>query len=279
MKIELDVPYAKSSSDIRLLDLYIPERESSNHAAILWIHGGAWYKGDKAQFRTVAEWFCHRGYCCASMRYHLSQERTYPAAIEDARLAMQFMRTQARNLGYEEDRIAAAGSSAGGYLAAMLALIDLQDELARTSELTRRDTKPNAVVLFCPVTHVHDKRSFKRQFMGVDEQDNPELYLGASPIDRIKGGEPPFLIMQGDADTLTPLNEIIEFQEQLRNVGSHVELLVHRGVGHGFGYGTQSEAQLLSCETAHRYLQGVIANLARKKYGGNNDETGSVYRH
>jgi acetyl esterase/lipase len=247
------------------MDLYYPEPESApiRRAAILWIHGGGWWQGDKAQFGPTAAWFCERGYVCASMKYRLSQKATFPAALEDARLAMQFLRARAAELGIDSNRIAAAGSSAGGYLAAMLAMLGPKENLGRAEELSFLDTRPNAAVLYCPVTTLHRERATIHRFMGCEEREAPDLYRTASPIDRIQGGEPPMLLLQGDEDHLTPLSEVAEFVQRLREVGTIAELEVLPGVGHGFGYGVHTEAQRKSCEVALRFLKQILDDKDR----------------
>lgn len=237
----------------------MPEVGAASGSAILWIHGGGWFKGDKRQFAEPAAWFCERGFVCASMKYHLTHEKPYPAAIEDARLAMQFLKRNAHAFGFDPGRIAAAGSSAGGYLAAMLALIRPEDRLGSSAELTSADTRPAAAILYCPVTAMHEHKEHVRRFLGCVERENPGLYREASPIGRIRGGEPPFLIVQGDADAATPLEENAAFRDRLTAAGVDAELAVLPGVGHGFGYGVRTDAQKAACAAAYRFLRRVLA--------------------
>jgi acetyl esterase len=258
MPVSYDVSYGSILPETRLMDIWVPDG-MKNGAAILFIHGGGWAKGDKKQFHEVAAWFAASGFVCASMKYRLSTEKPYPAALEDARLAMQYMRDHADELGFDPAKLASAGSSAGGYLAAMLALIAPEDELGRSPGLHRTDTRPNAVALYCPVTTLHVDKEFVKAFMVVSESEDPELYREGSPVDRIKGGEPPFIIMQGDADVTTPLAEVRTFAERLVEVGSKVEVVVLPGVKHGFSYGIETEAQQRSIHSILRFLQSEFA--------------------
>ncbi|KRE82474.1 hypothetical protein ASG89_14550 [Paenibacillus sp. Soil766] len=258
MQVHYDVSYCTEMPETRVLDLFLPE-ENKNGAAILFIHGGGWAKGDKGQFRDVAAWFAERGFVCASMKYRLSTEKPYPAALEDARLAMQYMRIHADELGFNPAKIASAGSSAGGYLAAMLALIQPDDRLGRTAALVMMDTRPNAVALYCPVTTLHVDREFVLKFMAIPESDAPELYREGSPIDRISEGAPPFIIMQGDDDQTTPLEEVRAFAEKLIEAGSRAEVVALPGVKHGFSYGIMSDAQKRSIQSILAFLQAEFA--------------------
>ncbi|WP_178019558.1 alpha/beta hydrolase [uncultured Paenibacillus sp.] len=257
MRVRHNVSYSAHDPDSRLMDIWQPKER--NGAAILFIHGGGWEKGDKMHFADLAKWFAEHGYLCASMNYRLSQQAIYPAAIEDARLAVQYLRERTAEYGFDSGKLAVVGSSAGGYLAAMLALIDPEDELGRTEELRMRDTRPNAAALYCPVTTLHKDQNFIRKFMGAAEADAPDLYREGSPMDRIKGKSIPWLIVQGDRDKTTPLEDAQAFVRKLAAAGSRAELLTLAGVGHGFGYGIESEAQRQACRGVLRFLQSVFA--------------------
>lgn len=258
MQVQYDVSYCSILPETRVMDIWLPDG-GRNGAAILFIHGGGWTKGDKRQYHDVAAWFAQRGFVCASMKYRLSSEKPYPAALEDARLAMQYIRGQAGALGFDPSKIATVGSSAGGYLAAMLALISPEDALGSTPELEIADTRPNAVALYCPVTTLHVDKEFVRRFMVLSEAEAPERYREGSPIDRITGGEPPFIILQGDADVTTPLAEVEAFARKLVETGGRAELVTLPGVGHGFGYGVAKEEQQRSIAEIRRFLQAELA--------------------
>jgi acetyl esterase/lipase len=244
--------------EIRTMDVWLPDAPSRNGAALLFIHGGGWKAGNKQQFADVAAWFCRHGFVCASMKYRLSGEAKYPAAVEDARLAMSFLRGQADRWGFKPDKLASIGSSAGGYLAAMLGLTATEKGGIEEGPLIRL-SRPNAIALYCPVTTLSADRAFVREFMGVHVQDAPELYVEASPIHRVRGTEPPILVVQGDADTTTPIEEARLFVQRLQEAGGSAELVTLPGVGHGFGYGVKTDAQQTSCEHMLGFLRRTLA--------------------
>lgn len=120
----LHIPYAAVSPS-QYLDLYLPNTPGKKPLLVL-VHGGGFLYGD-SQTRQV-EWMYHyfrqRGYACASLNYRLAQEAPWPAAIEDVKAAVRFLRANAASYGIDESRIALWGESAGGYLAAMAAVTD-----------------------------------------------------------------------------------------------------------------------------------------------------------
>ena len=157
MSPQLDLPYRERFPDACRIDLYPPE-DGGTGAALLFIHGGGWSAGGRKQWRAVAEYCAEQGLFCASMSYRLVPAHRFPAAVEDARLAMAWLRARAEEYGFSADRVGAVGSSSGGHLVAMLATIAPGDPLGVTPELATTDTRPNAVICYCPVVSLHSGR-------------------------------------------------------------------------------------------------------------------------
>jgi acetyl esterase/lipase len=256
MRTEFKVPYSGEFTDSRRLDLFFPEYHA-NGCAMLFVHGGGWSGGSPRQWHPVCEHFARRGYVAASAGYRLMPKARFPDPVEDVRLAMAFFRDHADEYEFDPNKVAAVGSSAGGYLVAMLATIGPDDDLGVTAELSARDTRPNAVVCYCPVTDLHEagrRGQGARKFLGATEEEDPELYCTASPIDRVSGAEPPFLFLQGDADPTTPQDEVAALCEKLRQSGDPHEMVVLRGAVHGFGYGVSTPPQEESVRHVERFL-------------------------
>ncbi len=260
----LDVPYSTSHTDFRKLDVFLPGGEQ-NGACIFFIHGGGWAGGEKVSWHAVMEHFARLGYVCTSANYRLSPEWRFPAHVEDVRLAMSFVKERASEYGFEAHRVAALGSSAGAHLVAMLATIDAGEELGMTGEVNVRDTKPDAAVLLCGVLSCHyyecESEGVPRmidRFLGASPSEKPELASQASPLDRIDGDEPPFLMVVGDADPTTPVALHEAFRDRVRAGAGKAELHVLPGVKHGFGYGVKTEAQKKTLALVGPFLKEVL---------------------
>jgi len=244
-----DIPYSERFPDACRIDLYLPG-PPANGAALLFIHGGGWSTGGRKQWRSVAEFSAGQGLFCASLSYRLAPAHRFPAALEDVRLGMAWLRARAEEYGFAPDRIGAVGSSAGGHLVAMLATLGPDDPLGVTPELPSTDTRPNAALCYCPVVSLHSGRPESapledcyREFLGATEEEASALYALASPLDRITGQEPPFLFLHGDADMDVPPAQSVLMAERLRAVEVPAEVVLLPGVEHGFGYGMKTEAQ------------------------------------
>lgn len=262
MQLQLNLPYSRRFLPARTLDLFLPDHPRANGRAILFIHGGGWAGGSKEQWHSTAIHFCALGYVCASAEYRLAPRSRFPAQIEDVRLAMAFLRGRARRWGFDPQRIAAFGSSSGGHLAAMLGTVDATDPLGVTRELKRRDTRPNAVVCYCPVTILRrDSRGHQvipkacADFLGCRPAAHPALSRTASPLDRITGEEPPFFFAHGEADSTVPVHHSTDMAAALKARRVKTRLLILPGVEHGFGYGVLSDAQRASARAAARFLE------------------------
>lgn len=260
MNAKMDIPYGREHAASRFMDIFQPGG-ARNGCAMFMVHGGGWSGGSRAQWNRLAEHFTGQGFVFASVTYRLAPAAVFPAQIEDVRLAMSYLRGQASELGFHPTRIAAMGSSAGGHLVALLSTVAPDDPLGATDELVLKDTRPNAAICYCPVLSLHDKDYTAKaltdcclQFMGGTESEKPEAYRDASPIDRVTGAEPPFLFIHGDADDTVPVQQSMAMHEKLAAARIESHAVVLSGVGHGFGYGAETDPQKRSLELVRRFL-------------------------
>ena len=137
------------------LAIYVTKPETwkaqDSRPAVLFFHGGGWVGGSPGQFTEHARYFASRGLVCFQVQYRLlDRKNTDPptVCIRDARSAMRWVRSRATEFGIDPNRIASAGGSAGGHLAATLGTIDAHDE---PEEDTSVSTRSNAMLLFNPV--------------------------------------------------------------------------------------------------------------------------------
>ena len=135
----LDVPYS-DVSPTDYVDIYVPDSESAPPLYVV-IHGGGFVANDaeSRQAQWMYRYFRDHGFACASVNYRLAQEAPFPAAIEDCKAAIRFLRAHAEEYGYNADRIAVFGESAGGYLAVMCAVTN-DDEFNDLSFIGQDET-------------------------------------------------------------------------------------------------------------------------------------------
>ena len=217
----------KTQNGISLnLDVYKPlnySQRGRSYPAIVFFFGGGWVNGSKAHFKPQAEFFARRGLVCVTVSYRIhSLHGTSPtAAIQDARDAMRWVRSHARELRINPQRIIASGGSAGGHLALATALISHYD--APHSAI---DPRPNALILFNPVVNT-SSRGYGAQKMGRDS-------LLASPYHNVTIGLPPMIIFHGTKDKVVPYQNILDFQSRVQSFGNYCYVSSFPGKSHGF---------------------------------------------
>ena len=189
---------------------------------IIFFHGGGWNSGDYKQFERQSMYFASRGMIAISAEYRIkSKHGTTPIqAMEDAKSAIRFVRKNSKSYSINSQRIAAAGGSAGGHLAAVTANIDLFDNVNEDLGIS---SKPNLLVLYNPVIDFGS-----RKWLWID---NPS---DASPVHNISKGSPPTIILTGTKDKIVPVETIMNYKKIMESVGSRCDVILYDGAEHAF---------------------------------------------
>lgn len=226
------------------LDLYRQEGTAAPRPLIVYIHGGGWTFGNPragAAFRdfpAILAGLAERGFVVAAIEYRLSREAVFPAQRDDVTAALAYLRSNATRLGIDPTRIALWGLSAGAHLGALNALncgqapcvqgfagwfgvYDIETYIVDSHGVTN-----SRVLLGCP-----------------DTPCSRETLAAASPIDHVRAGAPPVLLLHGLDDTNVPSGQSQEFARRLREAGNAVDLMLLPKSGHGFIGSTTAETQ------------------------------------
>ena len=204
--------YGQAGGHDLKLDLYLPTTPVSKGKGwpvVLYLHSGGWRVGSKEEGGMYAKLFTDRGIALASADYRLSNEAIWPAQILDSKTAVRWTRANARRYGLDPARIGAFGTSAGGHLVALLgttagveALEDRAQGSSQQSSRVQAVCDVSGPVDLSIPTHSLIGKLAVRGELRATPQENPALYRQTNPALYAKGGEPPFLIIQGDADKL-----------------------------------------------------------------------------
>ncbi len=204
-----DIVYKEVDGRALKLDIY--ERKDLDRAAplLIFIHGGGWKSGKKEDYRVYTLAFAQRGYVTASISYRLSGVAKYPAAIEDVKCAVRWLRAHAEDYGFAPDKIALIGGSAGGHLSLLAGYAD-EDAFSAPCDADASSRVQAVVDLYGPVdltTEYARGHDLTTSFFGVSYEEAPELYRQASPLSWITPDDPPTLIFQGTIDDLVPVSQ------------------------------------------------------------------------
>ncbi|HLL46793.1 MAG TPA: alpha/beta hydrolase [Longimicrobiaceae bacterium] len=238
--LERDVAYAAMGGQPLRLDLARP-RGPGPHPLVVLIHGGGWSGGDKAAHHADMLLLAGQGYAAASVNYRLAAapRNVFPAAVEDVRCAVRWLRSRAGEYDLDPSRVAAVGSSAGAHLAAMLGTAAGVPALDGACPVSGPSPEVSAVVA---VAGPHDIRTagaldpgqrwMVENFLGARPEDQPARALLASPAVHAHPGAPPFLLVHGTADDVVPVRQSRSMRDTLRAAGVPVTLIELPGVGH-----------------------------------------------
>ena len=94
-----NLTYARYGERELQLDLYRPKERAQPLPAIVCIHGGGWFKGERSSMTQLAQALAARGYVAVTISYRLSGEAKFPAAIQDAKAAVRWLRANAEKFG------------------------------------------------------------------------------------------------------------------------------------------------------------------------------------
>ena len=190
------------------------------------IHGGGWVAGTPTIMNCVGEAFAERGWVVANIRYRLHKPEEGTTAfdsVKDAKSAVRYVRSHAKELGIDPDKIVAGGRSAGGHLAAATAMFpDLDDE----SDDKSVSCVPNALVLCSPVIDTSSE-GYGHELLG-------KRWKELSPLHHVRPALPPTIILHGMRDTTTPFAGAKAFDEAMRAAGNKVKLVAHARGSHSY---------------------------------------------
>ena len=221
--------------------LYTPTAAMTNAPALLWIHGGGFTLGDLDQDDVLAERLAENAECVVvSVEYRLAPEFPFPAGTEDCYAALCWLAASAGELGVDPDRIAVGGESAGGGLAAGVALmardrgkVKLAYQLLLCPCLDDRHITQSSHEITDPQTwnRTRSLQGWRAYLGGEVGQSNVSPYAAPARVVDC-GGLAPTYLMIGEIDLMR--DETLDYAARLMRSGVSTELHVWPGAFHGF---------------------------------------------
>jgi len=224
-----DVTFGRGGQRDLKLDLYHQaDRAESPVPAVVFIHGGGWHGGEKESYRDMAAQVASHGYLCISVDYRLAGEGPFPAALEDCKCGVRWLRAHADELRVDPRAIAVLGHSAGGHLAAMVALTP--GEFEGKGEWAQESSAPQCAMCY---SAPYDLAALERSLgTGLGQFLTSAPAAEASPLTYVRAGAVPFLVCHGDADDLVPVEQSDVFVSALQEAEVPVDYVRLPGAGH-----------------------------------------------
>jgi acetyl esterase/lipase len=223
------------------LDMLCPDPAPDAPApAVVYLHGGGWAEGERSAglYPWLNPLLAAHGFVTVSVTYRLSRFAPFPAQIHDVKAAVRWLRAHAGQYHIDPERIGIWGDSAGGHLAALLALTPDQPELEGNCGSPGFSSRVQAVVTRCApfdflgAGMVNDAPSAVTQLFGGTIAEREEVMRLASPINHVHPAAPPFQIVHGTRDETVPYEQAERMANALTGAGVEVEFLPVRDGHH-----------------------------------------------
>ncbi len=226
-KVYFDRVYQSLSTRDLHLDVFLPIK--SNHQAIVMVHGGGWRSGNKSHFYALANVLAKKGYTLILPEYRLSIEAPYPAGLEDINQAIEWTKKNAKNLNIDPTKIAIAGGSSGGHMAALIGFTQHLPLFKPVTPILRKPSRLNAIIDLDGVLDLTDPETLKHEnkkkdksafalWIGGSWQNANSLWRQASPAEYISQDAPPLLVISSGQKRFTQGRERVFNQLTALNI-------------------------------------------------------------
>lgn len=224
----VELKYGSHSS--QSVDVYLPANRNAQTKTVIFIHGGFWIGGDKAEMSALAKNFRDKGYATATINYRLSdttENFIHPAQVSDVGKAIDFVDSKPKEWNISSGRMALVGASAGGHIA-----------LLYTYAYNSGNRVKTVISLAGPTNLVNMENASPQQaqvlhwFLGADPQSSPAVYRQASPVSHVNGSSRPTLLLHGKLDLIVPYQQALDLKTMLDQFGVKNKLVTYDNLGH-----------------------------------------------
>ena len=239
---ETGIEYAKPQGAEPLhLNMARPKNAAGPLPAILCIHGGGFRAGKRDSYDGLCIRLASEGYVAVTMTYRLAPKHQFPAAVEDSKAAVRWLRANATRYGIDPNRIGVTGGSAGGHLAQFLGVTSDVRGFEGDGGNPEQSSRVNCVV------NVYGPSDFTKSYgKSVDAAEVLPLFLGgnlqtalpahlrSSPLYWVTPNAAPTLCIHGTEDKYVAHEQAVWIVDKLKAAGVAADLLTLPGAGHGF---------------------------------------------
>ena len=277
--VDHDVIYGMYSGLALLMDVYRPVKP--NGFGVVYIYGSGWsapldygarpLKNSAEGLQAMAFPLTEAGYTVFAVDHRAAPRFHWPAQIDDVQRAVRYIRYRARQFGINPARLGAIGYSSGAHLATLLGIMPGAGDPNDRDPVQQQSSRVQCVIgVAAPTDLAHigtneEAILLLTAFLGKPVPPNPATNSAmfkeldeASPVHYVKPGDPPILLIHGDADDLVPIEESQEFERALEKAHVPTKLITVRGGTH------QSIIQLQSDEYRAQIVQWMDEYLRRE---------------
>lgn len=252
-----NVVYAEAHGVGLLMDIFTPTGKKNGLAIIDVVSGS--YSSNSIRLKRhkqtgLFDMLCKEGYTVFAVRPGSQPRFVIGEMVDHIEIAIRWVKANAKKHEIDPDRLGLLGASAGGHLAALVAVTPEPGKPDDPDPMNRFSTEVAAVVTFFPPTDMlqfgyrsYDASNIMKMpklimqfvfFQGKPPRRSPEemlaIFASLSPARLVQPDAPPFLIIHGDADIVVPVQQAHAMHGALKNAGVKTELVILEGIGHGY---------------------------------------------
>lgn len=244
VRVFSNIVYASIAGRPLHLDVFLPTfLPGVKKPVVVLVHGGGWRSGNKDMEHYMASVYARNGIAAVCVEYRLSMEALYPAAIQDIKTALRWVRYSSRRYGFDPTRVALHGESAGGQLASLIGSWNVPVPKYQTTSYVQFSDKVQAVVdvdgvqaFLHPVSSENGDKSGKpgagTLWFGVSSAVDSTLWVEASALSHVGPRSAPFLYIRSSVPRFTA--GYVEMMAALRSNGIYCEEHMLEGTPHSF---------------------------------------------
>lgn len=249
-----DINYAGDDMEAHRLDIYLPKTQQDRYKVIVIIYGSAWFANNAKgmAYMSIGKPLTDAGFAVVSINHRSSGDAKYPAQINDVKGALRFIRANAGKYKLDTSFVGITGFSSGGHLSSMAGVtnglktrtigektIDIEGTVGGNEKCS---SEVDAVVdWFGPVDMtrmnncdtVNDDKSPEAALIGGNPADNMDMIQLCSPYFYVSKTTAPFLVIHGNADTVVPYCQSVNFSEELKSQGKLTDFITVPEGQHG----------------------------------------------
>lgn len=213
----LNANRAYGSHPRQMLDIYTPQNGRGEPAkTLIFFYGGRWQRGEKEDYRFVAEALTAQGFVVVVPDYRLYPDVQFPAFVEDAAAAVRWVQGNIDRYRGDPAQLYLVGHSSGAHIAALLHL----DE-----RYLGRGVLRGTVGLAGPYDFLPFDVDIAPIFAAVDPRTT-------QPINFVEGNEPPLLLLSGTDDTTVNAGNTLRLAARVRELGGSAQVILYQDVSH-----------------------------------------------
>ncbi len=237
--------FASPGGEDLVADVLRPDGDETLPGMVV-VAGGGWRQCNKRNLEQISIVLASWGYVTMNLSYRVAPSDPWPACMQDCKTAVRWLRAHAEDYGLNPTAIGALGNSAGGHLAAMLAVTPGAEHFGGT-EHTDEPGDVQAAVCMAATTDMTAQYEFFEKtaadkpgrlavtvdLLGGTPQQVPQAYWDASPISHVSAGSAPIYFIHGADDPIVPIEPVRLISGRLKDCGVDSPLEIIGGFGHG----------------------------------------------